>query len=59
VASTTKLFEEGVVDSLGLLLIVEYLEDEFDVTIDDDELQIDNFASIETLTRFIEKKSVG
>ncbi len=59
ITPATKLLDEGVVDSLGLLLLVEYLEDEFDITTDDDELQVENFGSIESLTRFIEKKSAG
>ncbi len=57
VTPTTMLLEDGVVDSLGLLLIVEHLEDEFDIITDDDELQMDNFGSIEMLARFIERKS--
>jgi acyl carrier protein len=52
----TLLLESGVIDSLGTLNIVEFLESSFNITIADDDLVPENFATIETLTAFTRKK---
>ena len=52
----TLIFEEGIFDSIGLLLLIEFIKDEFNVTTNDDELLVDNFESINSITRFIKNK---
>ncbi len=52
----TALFEEGIFDSMGLLSLINYLEDEFHVVTTDVELIDDNFRSINTIVDFIRKK---
>lgn len=52
----TLIFEEGIFDSIGLLLLIEFIKDEFKVTTNDDELIVDNFESINSITRFIKNK---
>lgn len=44
------------VDSLGLEQLVDYIGEEFGVTIDDEEMIRSNFASIPTLAAFVESK---
>ena len=53
----TLLFEQGIFDSMGLLLLIEFLKDEFNVTTNDDELIIENFESIDSIVGFLTKKS--
>lgn len=48
--------ENGIIDSTGVLELVTFVEQEFPVTIDDDELIPDNLDSINNLVRFIETK---
>lgn len=51
-----KLLEAGIVDSLGVLDVVAFLEKSFTIKISDEELTPDNFASIQSLAVFVEKK---
>ena len=53
----TLLFEQGIFDSMGLLLLIEFIKDEFNVTTNDDELIVENFESIDSMVGFITKKS--
>lgn len=50
--NTDSLLESGIVDSLGILEIVAFLEKEFGITISDEELVPENFESIESLAKF-------
>ena len=52
----TLLLEGGVIDSLGTLNIVEFLESSFNIRIADDDLVPENFASIDHLSAFTRKK---
>lgn len=49
--------ETGMIDSLGILDLVHFLEDEFAVPIADEELQPENFQSLESVAEFVHKKS--
>jgi acyl carrier protein len=49
----------GVLDSLGLMQLVAYLEDEFDVDIDDQDMVADNFKDISRITILIASKQAG
>jgi acyl carrier protein len=48
--------DKGIVDSTGILEIVSYIEEEFDIEVQDEELVPDNFDSINKLTDYITKK---
>lgn len=49
------LVSSGLVDSLGILKILSFLDDEFGVNIASDEIKHDNFATIATISGLIEK----
>jgi acyl carrier protein len=51
------LLESGILDSMGVLDIVSYVEKEFAIGITDDELVPDNFQSIDRIVAFIDGKS--
>jgi acyl carrier protein len=53
---STPLLESGIIDSLGVLDLVSFLEQSFAIQVADDELTPDNFATIASLTAFVEKK---
>ncbi len=46
----------GVIDSTGVLEVVGFLEQEFEVKVDDMEIVPENFDSIANLVRFVEQK---
>jgi len=50
------LLERGILDSLGVLDVVGFLEGEFSIVIADDELVPEHFKSIGTLSSFVLKK---
>ncbi len=56
ITDETLIFEEGVLDSMGLLFLIEFLKEEFNVTTNDDELVVENFESINKIVAFINNK---
>jgi acyl carrier protein len=50
------LLQGGVLDSLGIAEITEYMEKNFVIEIGDDEIFADNYRSINTLTAFCQSK---
>ncbi len=55
VADSADLLDSGIIDSLGVLELVNFLQQEFAVTIDDDDLTPENFRSIECMAQFVER----
>lgn len=54
----TSFLEEGLIDSTGVLEIVTFLEDEFSIKVEDDELIPEHLDSINNIAAYIEKKTV-
>ena len=52
----TPLLESGIVDSMGILDLVAFLEQRYSVAVGDDELIPENFNNISVLTTFVEQK---
>jgi len=50
------LLETGIIDSLGILEIVNFLIEELSVEIEEDDLIPENFDTILTMVNFIERK---
>lgn len=50
------LYENGIVDSTGVLEIVDFLEETFGIKIEDDELVPDNLDSIKKISKFVQRK---
>jgi len=49
------LLTGGVVDSLGLLKVVAWLEDEFDIGVDDSELGPDSFRTVAAIKAYVDQ----
>ncbi len=49
----TSFLNEGIIDSTGVLELVDFIEEEFGVTVEDDELVPDNFDSIEKIENYL------
>ncbi len=52
----SSFLEEGIIDSTGVLELVEFLEDTFQIKVDDEELVPENLDSINNLCTYLEKK---
>jgi acyl carrier protein len=50
------LIEAGVIDSLGIMKMLAFLDDEFHVIIEDQDVIPENFETINTISSYIEKK---
>ena len=50
------LVESGVIDSMGVLELVTFIESDFEIVLSDEDVVADNFDSIATITSFIEEK---
>ncbi len=57
IADDTLIFETGLLDSMGLLFLIEFIKEEFGVETRDEELVVENFESINNIVAFIESKS--
>ncbi len=55
----TSFLEEGIIDSTGILELVTFLEEEFSIAIEDEELVPENLDSINNVTAFLERKIVA
>lgn len=55
-ANDDSFLEKGILDSTGVLEIIGFLEDEFKLTIEDNELVPENFDSVSKIARFVNAK---
>jgi acyl carrier protein len=53
------LIHSGIIDSLGVLEIVTFIEQRFGVTLSDEEMVSDHFDSIGSLARLVFEKIQG
>ena len=51
--------DEGVIDSTGVLELVAFLEEDFGITVEDDELVPENLDSIKNVVSYLGKKITG
>ena len=52
----TSFLEDGIIDSTGILELVNYLEEEFSISIEDDDLIPENLDSINNVSAYLNKK---
>ncbi len=52
----TSFLEERIIDSTGILQIISFIEEEFDIRINDDEILPENLDSLSNITVFVNKK---
>ncbi len=57
ITNDSELLESGIVDSLGVLDIVAFLEEQFEIKVEDDELTPAQFQSVACLTQFVQQKA--
>ena len=50
------IFRKGFVDSLFAVKLLAFLEQEFDIKIDNEDLNIENFHSVNRIISFVENK---
>jgi acyl carrier protein len=53
------LLEQGIIDSLGIMKLVVFIEETFDIQIADEDIVPDNFQSLSAIARFVEQTKTG
>lgn len=51
------IFKEGYFDSMGFIVLITFLEDNFGIRIGDEDLIEENFESINAITSYIIRKT--
>ena len=49
------LFESGFLSSLDVLDLLSFIENTYNITVSDDDLGIENFGSVDSMVKYIEK----
>lgn len=54
--SDTSFIQEGIIDSIGMMELVDFIETKFDIKIQDNELIPENLDSLTNLSSFLQQK---
>ena len=55
-ADGDSFLDKGIIDSTGILEVIYFLEDEFGMSVEDDEMIPENLDSVDNIVAFINKK---
>ena len=58
-ANETSLLENGILDSLSVLELLVFLEDQFGITMDDADLLPENFANVNNICAYLRAHGPG
>ena len=58
-AEETDFFDKGIVDSTGVLELILFIEEQFELTIDDEEVTQKNFSSVANINAFLNNKLIS
>ncbi len=50
------LLGEGIIDSLGMMKLIRFIEDKFEIKVRPQDMTIDNFTSIDSISKYIESR---
>lgn len=53
------MFATGMVTSLFAMQLVQFVETEFSIEVDDEDLELDNFRSIDAIGGLVARKTAG
>lgn len=52
----TDFFDKGIIDSTGVIELVNFLEETFKISVEDEELLPQNLSSLNNIDTFLQKK---
>jgi acyl carrier protein len=55
-APDENLLAQGIIDSMGILSLVSFMEARFGIKASDDDMVPENFETLEALRQFVERK---
>ena len=51
----TSFMEKGIMDSTGILELIMFLETEFGISVDEDDMTAENFDSVANMVSFVDR----
>lgn len=55
----TNLLEEEIIDSLGIFTLVSFVEDNFGVKVEPEEVNLENFETVEAVAKLVQSKNAN
>ena len=59
VTDDQSLLEAGIVDSLGVLSLVRFIEERYGISVTEEEMMPENFDSIAAIAAFVQRRQAG
>jgi acyl carrier protein len=53
------LVQAGIIDSMGIILLISFLEKEYQINVPEEELYPENFETVEAITALVKKVKEG
>ena len=50
------LLEQGIIDSMGIMNVIAFMEEQFEIAVEDQEIVPENFQTIKNMEQFIGQK---
>ena len=58
-SSSDSFLEKGIIDSTGILEVIHFLEDEFGIRVEDDEMVPENLDSVNNIVAYVGNKQAS
>lgn len=58
VSDDVSFLDEGIIDSMGVLELIMFTEETFNISVEDDEIKPENFDSVNKLYDYIQRKTL-
>ncbi len=56
IAHDSDMLSDGIIDSLGITELISFLERRYGIKVEDDDIDAENFRSIDSIVAFVERK---
>lgn len=56
ITDDTPIWDEELIDSMGIMMLIAHIEDEYSVDIDAEDVAVDHFKSVRAIAALIEAK---
>ncbi|MDH5648672.1 MAG: acyl carrier protein [Gammaproteobacteria bacterium] len=58
-SSSDSFLEKGIIDSTGIMEVIYFIQEEFGIEVDDNEMIPENLDSVNNIVKFLEKKKAA
>ncbi|MFK7811726.1 MAG: acyl carrier protein [Maribacter sp.] len=57
IESDEDLFGGGIIDSIGMIKLISFLQEEFSIEVPAEDMTVENFMTVESMIEYISKKT--